>query len=497
MPIPPFLSPLTTLFSQDIFSLGCVIAELFLDGRTFLDLGQLLNLRSSPSSSSHPALSNIDPDIRELICHMISPDPNQRWSARDYLDKWPSPIFPNYFSTLIQPLFGSLSSMDTDARLAAVQSTFPILKSHLSKPRMNPQSDPSSIKQEKKDSSSVGSVANLVDPESNESEGERKLGTNASRSLADRVAALLDEAKLLSTRLSESNERHEQEGGLFFSDDVTPNNAERVKESATTSLLRAPPSEPRFVEEIATDQSTEFESRDPSSSSSWIIRIPPPSPHDPPLDPSLVNQGWTWTSPWSVRVPNNPSRMVPNNPSCSPDPSTSNDNEGWEYRHDAQGGSEREGGGEGEVASSSQYQWTGLPSEGCLMRRRVWVRSRARRITLPSPSPAPTKDPEPLPAPLMAYDPDGLVLVVGLLCSLLRGTRLVESKLAAMRLLVEVRCHLEGNPLLSSHLTAFLSPLLSLPRILILISIISTLRLLSTVRTRSRFKGPSHTWSHF
>lgn len=30
------------LHPQDVFSLGCTVAELFLDGRTVMDLGQLL-----------------------------------------------------------------------------------------------------------------------------------------------------------------------------------------------------------------------------------------------------------------------------------------------------------------------------------------------------------------------------------------------------------------------------------------------------------------------
>jgi hypothetical protein len=40
----PLSSPLLLRCLQDVFSLGCVIAELWLDGRAFLDLSRLLLL---------------------------------------------------------------------------------------------------------------------------------------------------------------------------------------------------------------------------------------------------------------------------------------------------------------------------------------------------------------------------------------------------------------------------------------------------------------------
>eukprot|EP00955_Chlamydomonas_euryale_P114570 366286-Chlamydomonas_euryale.AAC.4 len=80
--------PLGSLVPQmDVFSLGCVIAELFLDGKAFLGLGQLLALRQAAAGSGGtgsdnggeppewPQLVGLDPEVRTLIEHMVQLDP--------------------------------------------------------------------------------------------------------------------------------------------------------------------------------------------------------------------------------------------------------------------------------------------------------------------------------------------------------------------------------------------------------------------------------------
>jgi hypothetical protein len=66
------LLPLVLL--QDVFSLGCVIAELWLDGRAFFDLSRLLAYRRGEYDPSQ-ALTGVAPDIAELIMHMIQRAP--------------------------------------------------------------------------------------------------------------------------------------------------------------------------------------------------------------------------------------------------------------------------------------------------------------------------------------------------------------------------------------------------------------------------------------
>ncbi|KAK9325582.1 hypothetical protein V1517DRAFT_253511 [Lipomyces orientalis] len=81
--------------AMDIFSLGCVIAELFLEGAPIFNLSQLFGYRRG---TFVPDLSKIDDvEIRSLVRHMISLDPKDRRSAMGYLTEWRDKAFPSYF----------------------------------------------------------------------------------------------------------------------------------------------------------------------------------------------------------------------------------------------------------------------------------------------------------------------------------------------------------------------------------------------------------------
>jgi hypothetical protein len=71
------LTPLlAALLLQDIFSLGCVIAELFMDGKAFLDLGTLLAYRRGEADPGRLlAAAGVPGDVMELVLHMIKRDP--------------------------------------------------------------------------------------------------------------------------------------------------------------------------------------------------------------------------------------------------------------------------------------------------------------------------------------------------------------------------------------------------------------------------------------
>ncbi|KAF1817401.1 phosphoinositide 3-kinase regulatory subunit 4 [Eremomyces bilateralis CBS 781.70] len=84
-------------WSMDIFSTGCVIAELFLETPIF----QLHHLFKYKKGEYDPILAHVnriaDKDIRELVTHMIQLDPEARYSAEEYLNFWRSRAFPDYF----------------------------------------------------------------------------------------------------------------------------------------------------------------------------------------------------------------------------------------------------------------------------------------------------------------------------------------------------------------------------------------------------------------
>ncbi|KAF2459028.1 phosphoinositide 3-kinase regulatory subunit 4 [Lineolata rhizophorae] len=84
-------------WAMDIFSVGCVIAELFLESPIF-SLSQLFKYRKGEYEPQHTHLSKIeDVDIRELASHMIQLNPEKRYSADEYLTFWRRKAFPDYF----------------------------------------------------------------------------------------------------------------------------------------------------------------------------------------------------------------------------------------------------------------------------------------------------------------------------------------------------------------------------------------------------------------
>ncbi|OWZ23222.1 Phosphoinositide 3-kinase regulatory subunit [Phytophthora megakarya] len=90
--------------SMDIFSAGCVIAELFLGGKPLFDLPSLLKYRTGDSEALRQQLKKVgDPRLEELLLHMLQLDPNARMSASNYLAKYTSPsgLFPTYFDNFL------------------------------------------------------------------------------------------------------------------------------------------------------------------------------------------------------------------------------------------------------------------------------------------------------------------------------------------------------------------------------------------------------------
>lgn len=85
-------------WAMDIFSLGCVLAELFLEAPIF-NLSQLFKYRSN--KEYNPEISHLsriaNKDVRDMITHMICLDPQARYSADEYLDFWKVKVFPEYF----------------------------------------------------------------------------------------------------------------------------------------------------------------------------------------------------------------------------------------------------------------------------------------------------------------------------------------------------------------------------------------------------------------
>ena len=78
--------------AMDIFSLGCVLVELFLNGERAFDLGDLMEYRKKNGAiSDHPSLqqklNKIESSAMRAACrHMLQLEPSKRLSAGEYLD---------------------------------------------------------------------------------------------------------------------------------------------------------------------------------------------------------------------------------------------------------------------------------------------------------------------------------------------------------------------------------------------------------------------------
>ncbi|KAH8550281.1 hypothetical protein BGW37DRAFT_79383 [Umbelopsis sp. PMI_123] len=105
--------------AMDIFSLGCVIAEMFLEGTSIFSLSQLFKYKSGDYSPNEQLEKIEDVDIRNLVKHMIQLDPNERFTAEKYLHKWRGKAFPNYFYTFLYQYISSVSDSHDSAHDAA------------------------------------------------------------------------------------------------------------------------------------------------------------------------------------------------------------------------------------------------------------------------------------------------------------------------------------------------------------------------------------------
>ncbi|PHH75357.1 hypothetical protein CDD80_2454 [Ophiocordyceps camponoti-rufipedis] len=126
-------------WAMDVFSAGCVIAQMFLESELF-SLAQLFKYRRGEHDPVATQLSVIsDREVREMIAHMIQVDPEKRYSADQYLQFWKVKVFPPYFysflhqymehitdpSSGISPMSGSQKNMgESDDRIDRVFGDF-------------------------------------------------------------------------------------------------------------------------------------------------------------------------------------------------------------------------------------------------------------------------------------------------------------------------------------------------------------------------------------
>lgn len=105
---------------MDLFSLGCVLAELFSDdtpNSSIFDLGQILMYKNGKYDQTQFIEAGIsEPRIRRLILNLTDLDPTRRNSASYHLDQLVPSLFPAYFQTLYD-YFAKLIPLSPDMKI--------------------------------------------------------------------------------------------------------------------------------------------------------------------------------------------------------------------------------------------------------------------------------------------------------------------------------------------------------------------------------------------
>ncbi|KAF5481940.1 hypothetical protein F2P56_002550 [Juglans regia] len=117
--------------SMDIFAVGCVIAELFLEGQPLFELSQLLAYRRGQYDPSQHLEKIPDSGIRKMILHMIQLEQESRLSAESYLQEYAAVVFPRYFSPFLHNFYCYLNPFHSDTRVAVCERVFRELLKHM------------------------------------------------------------------------------------------------------------------------------------------------------------------------------------------------------------------------------------------------------------------------------------------------------------------------------------------------------------------------------
>eukprot|EP00794_Sanderia_malayensis_P015350 gene15350-16926_t len=120
-------------YAMDIFSAGCVIAELFCEGSPLFDLSQLLAYKSG-DYSPEVKLSKVDANVKGMIKHMISKDPQERLTAKEYMVTYRGHVFPEEFYTFLKGFFGKFAGapvMTPDEKIIRIHKDLKQIKEAL------------------------------------------------------------------------------------------------------------------------------------------------------------------------------------------------------------------------------------------------------------------------------------------------------------------------------------------------------------------------------
>lgn len=129
----PVLKSNPLAMPMDIFAVGCVLAELFADGKPLFEYSDVLEYRRGlfdPAPSITEKLGQTE--IADLVKHMIQIDADSRFSASRYLDLYVSQVMLDPKVTgVVHPFLASTLGMEASKRAELVATGYPNIIKHL------------------------------------------------------------------------------------------------------------------------------------------------------------------------------------------------------------------------------------------------------------------------------------------------------------------------------------------------------------------------------
>ena len=116
--------------AMDVFSIGCVLIELFTEGDVPFNLSQLLAYRAGEYYPQKLIDSIEDEGIRRLVEQMIQLDPGSRLEIDKYLANHSGSTFPEIFYLFLKPYcqrFASPPFLNADERIARLKRDFDLI----------------------------------------------------------------------------------------------------------------------------------------------------------------------------------------------------------------------------------------------------------------------------------------------------------------------------------------------------------------------------------
>lgn len=119
---------------MDIFSLGCCIAELYLDGAALFNLSQLFKYKSGDYTLNDilpQTISKSSPVLKDMLQDMLQVDPKKRLSAHELLEKYRTIYFPDTFYDFLYDYCKTLVTLGTSVPCADQIEVNTTLQDHL------------------------------------------------------------------------------------------------------------------------------------------------------------------------------------------------------------------------------------------------------------------------------------------------------------------------------------------------------------------------------